>query len=345
MAAFVILIGKKIYLVRKKVGESMATIQDIAEHAEVSSATVSRVINNNGYVGKETRAKVEAAIKQLNYTPNRHAQYLRKGATKNLGVISTRFNDTAMARINPFIHAAHEAGYTSTLFATNGNRERELEALDMLKSKQLDGIFLVYRANKWDVLKEYVQYGPVITLHNIESGVIPSVFIDHYEGYKRSLDYLWESGCRRIINLYSNENGRNTKRRVQAYQDFCSKHNLTPHETEPFINILSKEDAKEIVEWFAELENKPDAFIAHSDTLAGWVIALLKENGYRVPEDVSVMGFDNLEISELMDITTIDYGIEEQGKNACRLLLNELENNKHALNPLEFKLIKRGSTQ
>lgn len=322
----------------------MATIQDIAEYAGVSSATVSRVINNNGYVGKETRANVEAAIEQLNYTPNRNAQYLRTGATKNLGVISTRFNDTAMARINPFIHAAHEAGYTSTLFATNGDSKRELEALDMLKSKQLDGIFLVYRANDWDILKEYVQYGPIITLHNIESGIIPSVFIDHYEGYKMSLDYLWETGCRNIINLYSNFYGRNTKRRIQAYQDFCREHDLTPHATEPFLNILAKEDAEKVVQWFDQLKEKPDAFIAHSDTLAGWIMACLKQLGYRIPEDVSVMGFDNLEISELMDISSIDYAIEEQGKNACRLLLNELEKSKHPLNPLEFKLIKRGST-
>lgn len=329
----------------KKVGEVMATIQDIAEHAGVSAATVSRVINNNGYVGKETRTKVEAAIEQLNYTPNRHAQYLRKGATKNLGVISTRFNDTAMARINPFIHAAHEAGYTSTLFATNSDAERELEALDMLKSKQLDGIFLVYRANDWGVLKEYVQYGPIITLHNIESGILPSVFIDHYEGYKMSLDYLWQTGARKIYNLYSNAYGRNTKRRIQAYHDFCEEHHLTPHSTEPFLDVVTKEDSEEIIQWFHKLEEKPDALIAHSDTIAGWVIAGLKQLGYRVPEDVSVMGFDNLEISELMDITTIDYGIEEQGKNACRLLLNELDSEEYSLTPLAFELIKRGSTK
>lgn len=325
----------------------MATIQDIAKQAEVSSATVSRVINNSGYVGQETRRKVEEAIEQLNYTPNRHAQSLRKGATKNLGIISTRFNDTAMARINPFIHAAHEAGYTSTLFATNGDRAREREALDMLKSKQLDGIFIVYRANDWDLLKEYMDYGPVITLHSIDSGVIPSVFIDHYEGYMQSLDYLWETGCRTFLNLYSNDYGRNTKRRIQAYKDFCAKHHLTPHDTEPFLNILSDEDIERIVQWYDQLpkNEKPDAVIAHSDSLAATLLARLKQLGYQAPEDISIMGFDNLEISELMDITTIDYSIHEQGKNACRLLLNQLEQEQHPLNPLRFRLIQRGSTR
>lgn len=323
----------------------MPTIQDIAIKAGVSSATVSRVINDSGYVGKDTRLKVEEAIQALNYTPNRNAQYLRRGATKNLGVISTRFNDTAMARINPFIDAAHAAGYTSTLFATNSDPKRELEALDMLKSKQLDGVFLIYRANDWDVLQQYVDYGPIITLHSIESGVIPSVFIDHYEGYKMSLDYLWHTGCKNIINLYSNDYGRNTKRRIQAYEDFCQEHQLTPHPTKPFLNILTKEQAEDIADWFDKLEEKPDAFIAHSDSLAAWLLARLKKLGYRIPEDVSIMGFDHLEISGLMDITTIDYGIEEQGKNACRLLLQQLEKNNEPLTPLEFKLIKRGSTR
>lgn len=323
----------------------MATIQDIAEYAGVSSATVSRVMNNSGYVGKETRKKVEAAIASLKYTPNRNAQYLRKGSTKNLGIVSTRFNDTAMARINPFIEVAHDAGYTSTLFATNGNKRRELEAFDLLKSKQLDGIFLVYRSNDWHVLEQYVEFGPIVTLHNIDSGAIPSVFIDHYEGYKMSLDYLWDSGCKKILNLYSTHHGKNTKRRIQAYEDFCKERKIAIHSETSFLNILSLEDAERIVEWFHESTAKPDAIVAHSDTLAAMIVSRLKRKGYIIPEDVSVIGFDNLEISELMNITTIDYSIDEQGKNACRVLLFRLDEKERDLIPLTFKLIKRETTK
>lgn len=323
----------------------MPTIQDIAKYAKVSSATVSRVINDSGYVGKETREKVVTAIKALNYTPNRHAQYLRKGSTKNLGIVSTRFNDTAIARINPFIHLAYEAGYTSTLFATNGDHQRELEAFNMLKSKELDGIFLVYRTNEWDILKNYVPYGPIVTLHNIESGIIPSVFIDHYDGYMMSLEFLWQTGCRRIINLYSTDFGLNTNRRIQAYEDFCQKHNLDPHPSESFVNTFTVEDVDKIIKTFDTQGSKPDAIIAHSDIIAAYLVSRLKRYGYKIPEDISIIGFDNLEISELMDITTVDYAIYEQGRNACRLLLNSLEHSEFPLEPLEFKLIKRGTTK
>lgn len=322
----------------------MPTIQDIAKLAGVSSATVSRVINSSGYVGEETRSRVKQAIKELKYTPNRNAQYLRRGTTKNLGIISTQFNDTAVARINPFIELAHEAGYTSTLFATNGDKERELAAFDMLKSKQLDGIFLIYRANEWETLEEYTHYGPIVTLHSIDSQVITSVFIDHYKGYEMTLDYIWKTGCRNILNLYSTTYGLNTKRRIQAYKDFCAKHDLIPHPTEPFLEITRTHDAERIVEWFHNQTVKPDAIVAHSDTIAAIVASRLKMLGYQIPEDVSIVGFDNLQISDLMNITTIDYAIDEQGKNACRLLINALQKSTDPLFPLEFKLIERKTT-
>lgn len=322
----------------------MPTIQDIAKLAGVSSATVSRVINSNGYVGEETRTKVEQAVKELNYTPNRNAQYLRRGTTKNLGIISTQFNETAVARINPFIELAHDAGYTSTLFATNGNKQREMEAFDMLKSKQLDGIFLVYRANDWEILEEYATYGPIVTLHSIDSKVIPSVFIDHYKGYKMTLDYLWSIGRSNILNLYSSTNGLNTKRRIEAYEDFCQEHDLTPHAAEPFLDIIRTEQAENVVEWLHNQKAKPDAIVAHSDTIAAIVVSRLKMLGYSIPEDVAIVGFDNLQISDLMNITTIDYAIVEQGRNACRLLLNVLEKKDDPLYHLEFKLIERETT-
>lgn len=323
----------------------MPTIQDIAKLAGVSSATVSRVMNSSGYVGEETRLKVEKAVKELKYTPNRHAQYLRRGSTKNLGIVSTQFNDTAIARINPFIELAYESGYTSTLFVTNGDKKRELDAFDMLKSKQLDGIFLVYRANEWETLTDYTQYGPIVTLHSIDSPLLPSVFIDHYEGYKQTLEHVWQTGCRNILNVYSSANGLNTKRRIQAYEDFCLAHQITPHPAEPFIDVLRPEHAEKIVEWYHNQSDKPDAIIAHSDTIAATIVSRLKLLGYIIPEDVSVVGFDNLQVSDWMNITTIDYAIDEQGKNACRLLLNTLDNKNSPLYPLNFRLVQRKTTR
>ena len=125
----------------------MATINDIAKHAGVSAATVSRVINDSGYVSTETRKIVEKAIADLNYVPNRHAQNLRRGATRNFGILTSSLEEPVLARIEPFMQFANEANYTTTLFNTYNDPQREIDALDRLKSKELDGIFLIYRDN------------------------------------------------------------------------------------------------------------------------------------------------------------------------------------------------------
>ncbi|MCC5889616.1 MAG: LacI family DNA-binding transcriptional regulator [Alkalibacterium sp.] len=322
----------------------MSTIQDIAQHAGVSSATVSRVINNSGYVGEETRAKVEAAIDELNYSPNKNAQHLRRGSTMNFGIISTQFNDTAVARINSFISRAYSAGYTTTMFVTNNDKKREIEAFEMLKSKQLDGIFLIYRANEWSLLEKYAAFGPIVTLHNVYSEQIPSVFIDHYEGQKLALEFLWKSGRKKILNLYGTASGLNTQRRIQAYSDFCADKNLVPYSSEPFIHTVSREKVEDIVEWILQQESGPDAIVTHSDSIAALVVSRLKRRGVNIPEEIAVVGFDNLAISDVMDMTTVDYGIGEQGKNACRLLLKKLDQPTEPLVPLSFKLIERKTT-
>lgn len=322
----------------------MATIKDIAKHAGVSSATVSRVINSSGYVSSETRKVVEKSVKELDYSPNKHAQMLRTGETKNFGIISTQFNDTTVARINSFISTAYSAGYTTTLFITNGDRKREREAFDMLRAKELDGVFLIYRSNDWDVLEGYLKDGPIVTLHNVDTHPIPSVFIDHYEGTQLALNYAWKTGCRRILNLYGTASGLNTTRRREAYTDFCTEKGVSPYPFEPFLRIVSDDDVDRVVTWIEDQNVKPDALITHSDNIAALVVSRLKKRGYAIPEDMSVIGFDNLFISDVMDMTSVDYGIEEQGRNACRSLLKQLNKKSEDLVPLSFKLIKRGTT-
>lgn len=325
----------------------MSTIQDIAKHAGVSSATVSRVINNSGYVSAETRKIVNQAVNELNYVPNRQAQNLRRGATKNLGIVTTSLTATVMSRVESFMQFAHDAGYTTTLFNTNGNRQREIDALERLKGKELDGIFLIYRANEWSEIEYYLPFGPIVTLHNIDDVNIniPSVFIDHYEGYQMILDDLWENGARSFLNLFGLSTGVNTKRRIQAYTDFCEKHQLIPHKMTPYLNVFDEEDVQKIIQQLEEQEKLPDAIIAHSDQIASFLVSNFQKTSIKMPEDLAIVGFDNLIISRLMDFTSVDYTIDEQGRNACRLLLNDLDKDHYEPVPLKFQLIKRGTTK
>jgi len=324
----------------------MATIKDIARLAGVSSATVSRVLNESGYASEEAKEKVQKAIQELDYVPNQNAVFLKTGSTKNLGIVTTRITPTASVLITNFILAAEEKGYSATVFITNDDNKRELEAFDMLRSKQLDGIFTIYRANEWDALFDYTKHGPIVALQRIEDERISSVYIDHYVGYRMALEFLWDTGCRNIMNVYSLDYGLNTKIRIKAYEDFCREHNLTPHPPDLFVNYFNIEDGERAAQWFHEQKEKPDAFLVQSDFIASGLVAQLRKLGYHLPEDVSVIGFDNLEMSYLMDITTVDYMLDVQAKNAFSFLYNQLQAKEQLpVTDLSFRLIERGTTR
>lgn len=325
---------------------SVATIKDVARLAGVSSATVSRVLNESGYASSEAKEKVQEAIRELSYVPNQNAVFLKTGSTKNIGIITPSMSPTASVLITSFIIAAEAKNYSVTVFITHGDEKREIEALDMLRSKQLDAIFVVYRVNNWDTFFQYRQYGPIVTLQRIEDERIPSVYIDHYDGYRMALDLLWDTGCKSIFNVYGSKNGLNTKIRIKAYEDFCHEHKLASHPPEFFMGYHSINDGEKVAQWFHEQDKKPDAFLVHSDSIAAGLVAHLNRLGYDLQKDVSVIGFDNLEMSYLMDITTVDYMIEEQSKNAFSILYNQLQAKERLpLTSLSFQLIERGTTR
>lgn len=323
----------------------MANIQDIAHLAKVSSATVSRVINKNGYVSKETKKIVDQAIKELDYVPNSQAVSLKKGSTKTIGIVSTDFFDTATFLLRSFTLEAQKEGYSVTIFITNQNKQKELDALEMLQRKQLDGIFLLYRTNEWDVIEQYAKYGPIVTLNRVESPVIPSVYIDQYQGYLLGLEHLYQSGCRKIINLYSNEFGLNTRTRMRAFEEFTNKYELTSHNPKLFINLSGTKDGAKAARWFHQQSDKPDAFMCASDSVAAGFVAEAMHLGYVAGKDYSIIGFDNIFLSEMLDITTIDYPVDLQAVNAFRLIYQRLTKKEQPLQPLGFNLIQRGSTK
>lgn len=331
---------------KEKKGDFVATIKDIARLSGCSPATVSRVINQSGYASEESRKKVEAAIKQLEYIPNKHAVSLKSGATKTLGIVTTMYTTPVSMLINAFILIAEEKGYAVTVFNTNNDPKQEIKAYNMLRNKQLDGIFTIYRTNDWEVLFHYEAYGPIVTLQRIEDERIPSVYVDHYEMYREALEFLWMTGCRNIINVYGLERGRNTQMRIRAYHDFCQAHNIQEHPSTQFIDCGSIEDGKEIGAWFHQQIEKPDAFLVQTDLIAAGLVYALRKEGYRLPIDVSVMGFDNLEMSELMEITTVDYQITRQARNAFRLLYNQLQTKEQLpLEEIESRMIERETTK
>jgi len=323
----------------------LSNMLDIAKIAGVSSATVSRVINNNGYVSCATRQKVERAVVQLDYVPNSNAISLKKGATKTIGIITPNITETITVLVKNFTLAAQKEGYTVILYLTEDDSLKELRALELLRNKHLDGIFLLIRSNSWETIESYTKYGPIVTWQRVISPFISTVFIDQYEGYLLGLEYLYAKGCRNFINLYSDIRRLNTKSRIKAYEYFCEKYNLIPHSPELFNDLNSIQDGERVAQWLTKQTSLPDAFMTSCDAVAAGLVSEAKRLGYSLPKDFSIIGFDNIEISHLLDITTIDYSINKQAENAFKMINNKLTVNKLIPEKLNFTLIIRETTK
>lgn len=319
----------------------MTTIIDVAKQAQVSKSTVSRVISGNGYVSQESRKKVLEAMEALAYSPNLIARNLQSGVTKTIGFLAHGFIDPLGIFLESFISIAKKYNYYVTLYFTDGDKNKEIEALNQMKYKQLDGVFILTRANKWEIIEPYSIYGPIATWHRIDSERIYSSYVDHYSGYIRSLDYLFQRGYRSIGHVLGNCENLNTKARIKAINDFHKEKNLSIRNEWIFHDKSRIDNGRNIARLWHEMIDKTDAMAFYTDSVAAGFISELQNLGYSVPENVAVIGFDNSEISRLMHITTVDYSIKRQAENSFIYVHNQLNHEKIPEQEMNVRLIER----
>ncbi|MHA6528733.1 LacI family DNA-binding transcriptional regulator [Paenibacillus sp. BAC0078] len=322
----------------------MANIQEIARLAGVSTTTVSRVLNGHPYVSGSIRARVLEIISQLDYVPNANARSLKKGSTRLIGIIAVSLSPLLLNFIRAFAEIAQQYGFNITLFMTNGDLEKELVALEMLRSKQLDALVCVLRANDWEVIEAYTKYGPIVTWQRLQSEKIPSVFMDHYRAYLLGLEHLYSKGYRKILSIYAMSTGLNTKERMRAYADFVAKYAIPDHGFPQFQDKAAVQDGEELAGWWIAQTDRPDAIFCSNDEVAAGVVTELRRRGFSVPGDVGIMGFDNTGVAHLLDLTTIHYPVDLQAENAFILIQNRLTQSGLELHSLEYRLIERSST-
>lgn len=322
----------------------MPNIQDIARLAGVSTATVSRVINKRGYVSALTRQKVLDIIKKLDYVPNANAISLKRGETRQIGIITTLFSPIIVQFVRAFSLIAEKNKFNITLFITNGDPAKEILALEMLRGKQLDGIACLIRSNTWEVIESYARYGPIVTWQRLQNEYLPSVFMDQFHAYQVGLEHLYAKGYRKILSVYPMSQGLNTKERIRAYSEFAQRYNLITDTFPHFEDKMAVQDGEELATWWLSQKYRPDAIFCANDEVAAGLMTSLKRLGFSIPGDVGILGFDNTEVAHLLDLTTINYPIDQQAENAFFILQNKLIHTNHLLNTLTYKLVERKST-
>ncbi|WP_271852637.1 LacI family DNA-binding transcriptional regulator [Planococcus maritimus] len=317
----------------------MANIKDVAHIAGVSVATVSRVLNHHPYVSEDKKAAVLRAMEQVNYNRNINAVHLSKGQTNLIGVVVPFSNHPYFGLlIEGIANEALKQNYKLVLFQTNYETDRELEALAMLKDKQIDALIICSRISPWHLIEEYLSYGPIVVCENTRGTNVSSTFVDHYGSFFLALEYLHSKGYRKIGYCLGREMGANSDLRRTAYQDFLQKYKLAFNPNFVFYNCFNFEDGEHVLNRITEMKSPPAALLISSDQVAAGILTCCKEQGMVVPDQLALLGFDNQPIAKIMNITTLEIPLVEIGR---KLFAQAIEEGISSQEEISVKLIER----
>jgi len=274
--------------------DSMANIKDVAKKAGVGIATVSRVINDSGYVKKETRERVMKVIADIGYVPNEIARSMTKQKTDVVAVILP--NSTHLFFGELLYHLEEELfdlGYKVMLCNSSERIEKEIVYLDMLKNNKVDAVMLLTNNDIEQYLRKDL---PIVSFDRRFEGV-PYVASDNYNGGELAAERLLNHGCKRLMFIGDDAQGDNTPvvtevshRRI-GFTNYIKKHgdfDVINVEYPLGDYIVSQEEVHQLISDYPEI----DGVFAISDAVAMAVIKELEKSGKRVPEDVKVIGFD-----------------------------------------------------
>ncbi len=322
----------------------MATILDVSKAAKVSVATVSRVLNGNGQVSPETARRVMEAVESLQYTPNVSARNLRRNESRIILILAPNITNPYYAHIIAGIgKAAHQLGYSSFLCNTEGERQQEEEALDMLVRHQADGAILLATEHGADWLRPYAEHFALVQCSEYDPSIdIPRVSIDNYAASSEVMEYLLRLNHTRIGLISSVNNYISTQLREKGYRDALQEAGTPPKEeyirraTADYTFKSGYDAAKSLL----SQERRPTALFCISDMLALGAIASAREMGFRVPEDVTVAGFDDVEQTTMFHpyVTTVAQPCFDLGLTAMEMLEGRL---RHVLKTREVILPHR----
>ena len=327
----------------------MATIKDVAKHADVSIATVSRIINNRGPISEKTRNRVYESMKALNYQPNEMARALQKQKSNIIGLIVPSIEYDFFSRLIEAVEeTCHEHGYKLMIGRSGENEDREIEMVSMLEGNKVDGILLCSRIGDAGIYRDRTTM-PIVSIDREIDG-FTTVTSDNYQGGVLAADELYAAGSRHPFLFgnrtpeYMTMNARN-----KGFFDECGKLGMEPRHIPA---AISNDDTGLAVRSFLRgLEKYPDSdgvFIT-GDVLASQLVCSRTLRKMGIFQRMPLVSYDGLNISGLLEISTVAQPIREMGKAAAEQLIREIEcrpeeRENHTRFVLPVCLIERDST-
>jgi LacI family transcriptional regulator, repressor for deo operon, udp, cdd, tsx, nupC, and nupG len=319
----------------------MSNIRDIAKLAKVSVTTVSRVLNNHPYVSKEKREAVLQAIKALNYHKNINAVHLSRGKTNIIGVVIPFINHPYFSLLLEGIAVeAQNQGYKIMILQTNYEIEKEMEALEMLKLKQVDALIITSRTNPLEVFAQYCDYGNIVLCEETSDERFSSVFINHYKAFQEGINFLIQNGHRHIGYCVGRRDGKSSVIRKKAYTEAMNRLGEPVREEWIFTNCLYVEDGERVVAELLKLKKAPTALLVTNDLVAAGIILECRKKGIQIPNQLAIIGFENHPIAKSLDITTIELPLRMMGEMAFQ---KSVSNDQKSNTEIPYTLFKRNT--
>jgi LacI family transcriptional regulator len=308
----------------------MSTIQDVAKLAGVAPITVSRVINHSGYFSQEVREKVEAAIAELDYVPNTLARSLRSKRTNTLALIISDITNPFFTTLARGVEdAASDAGLTVIFCNTDESEAEEQKYLKMLLEKQVDGVLLVPAQSSLESLNMVRRnQTPLVVLDRaVPDETVDEVRCDSEGGAYQLVRLLLALGHRRIAVLSGPRGVSTADDRVAGYCRALREAHLPVEETLVLHGDFMQESGEEMTRQAMALEPRPTALFAANNFITIGAMKALQSAGLRVPEDVALVGFDDLPpaLVTFPFFTVVSQPAYEMGRRATELLLERLE--------------------
>jgi DNA-binding LacI/PurR family transcriptional regulator len=329
----------------------MASIKDVARLAGVSVTTVSRVINERDEVEDRTRARVQDAINKLEYKPNLVAKGLRGNRGNVIGLVVPEVMDHAFTSIVNFtIEAAHDKGFNIILGGTHNDPEVEARFIGDLIRRNVNGIIFSRVSDESRVLHIMgkTQIPIVIIDRTLEKEGIQSVVLDNYKAGRLAAEHLIQLGHRGVTCVTGPLNIALCRERLRGFRDALQAGGIDLDTECMYEGNFKFSAGKDAVRFFLRKGCGASAIWAHNDMMAFGVLKELIESGKRVPEEISVIGMDNLSFCEMVtpSMTSIHYPFDEMCTKAVETIiaLNEKKQTGGTMVVLEPSLVKRDST-
>ncbi|MEU6075691.1 LacI family DNA-binding transcriptional regulator [Micromonospora sp. NPDC047074] len=330
------------------------SLKDIAERAGVSLATVSNVVNGYRPVGERTRQRVQAAIDELGYTPNLSARHLRRGRTGLIALAIPELTNPYFAELAEVaIHEAGRLGYTLVMENTAADHEAESKLLNGSQRHVIDGLILSpVRVGREEVLARAADTPLVLIGEGVHDVPHDHIAIDNVAASRLAIRHLVESGRRRIafVGAGRGDDRHSAHLRVRGYREALAEAGLAYRaELVAVTARFGRRDGVHAMRQLLALDEPPDAVLGYNDLIAIGALRAAVDAGRGVPEDVAVVGIDDIEEGRFSTptLTTIAPAKEEIARLAVRRLVARIEG-AEVTGPLTvqtpFRLIAREST-